>query len=441
MDNNTNATEDLFDPDAGMLRSDIIGYLSSVLFNSPQDLLRFVHVAGTNGKGSVSTMIASVLMHSGYKTGLFTSPSVKSFMERIKINNVPINFEDYKKIRGKILTLGPKVIKSKFSQNKNISEFTVATIAALESFVQNNCDIAVLEAGIGGLKDSTNIIDSPLVSVITSVSFDHEKTLGNTLEEIAFQKSGIIKKNRPVVVAAGQPECVYNVIRTTAGKNNSELIIPNPSDIELISSGIESGTNFRYKNLNLKMNLLGKHQIQNALTALTAIDILKKEIDIPDDAVKKGMQTAFINARLEILSRNPLVILDGAHNEAGIDSLTAFIGEYLSSKRLIGILGMCKDKNSTNAFSKILPMFTEIIPVEIPRFPRTMPLNQLSSIVSRFNKNVHPAESPEQAIKYATTKCIDNSAVIIFGSLYLARRIIRNPNINAMLENFNRLSN
>lgn len=415
------------------IRSDIIKYLLSNLFDNPQNGMKFVHVAGTNGKGSVSTMISSILMHSGYKTGLFTSPSVKSFMERIKINNIPMSFEDYKDIRNRLMEYGPKILKDKFNLKKGISEFTVITISALDHFKKNKCDISVLEAGIGGFKDSTNIIENPLVSVITSISFDHMKTLGNTLEDIAFQKSGIIKPKRPVVVSAGQDKRIYDIIRKTAENNLSECIIPNVSDIELISSDTENGTVFKYKGMELKMNLLGDHQLENALTALTVIDVLKREIKIPEEAIKAGMESAFINARLEILSRNPLIILDGAHNEAGFHSLTLFIEKYLKGKNIIGILGMCKDKNSISEFSKILPLFSEVIPVEIPRFPRAMPLDKLTNTVRCFHNNVNPIAEPEQAIKYAIQKSDKNTVVLIFGSLYLARRIIRNPNIINML--------
>lgn len=426
--------EDMFNPQALFVRSDIIKELLSDLFNNPQKDMKFVHIAGTNGKGSISTMISSILMHSGYKTGLFTSPSVASFMERIKVNNIPMPFEQYKEIRDKIIEYGPTIIKNKFYMEKGISEFTVVTIAAFEYFKNNQCDISVLEAGIGGFKDSTNIIENPMVSVISSISFDHTKTLGNTLEEIAFQKSGIIKPKRPVVVSAGQSKEIYEVISKTAKNNSSELIIPDKSDIELISSDIDNGTVFRYKGTTLKMNLLGEHQLENALTALTAIDVLKREMEIPEEAIKIGMETAFINARLEILCRDPLIILDGAHNESGLHSLTLFIEKYLKDKNIIGILGMCKDKNSTSEFSKILPLFSEVIPVEIPRFPRTMPISKLSGVVRRFSNNVTPIVEPEQAIKYAIQKCEQDTCILIFGSLYLARRIIRNPHIIEMLK-------
>lgn len=429
-----NNFEDIFNSKSLFVRSDIIKGFLSDLFNAPQNGMKFVHVAGTNGKGSISTMISSVLMHSGYKTGLFTSPSVTSFMERIKVNNIPMPFEKYKEIRNKIIAYGPQFIKDKFCMEKGVSEFTVVTIAAFEYFKNNQCDISVLEAGIGGFKDSTNIIENPMVSVISSISFDHMKTLGNTLEEIAFQKSGIIKPQRPVVVSAGQSKEIYDVISKTAQKNSSELIIPNTSDMELISSDIENGTIFKYKGTKLKINLLGEHQLENALTALTAIDVLKREMEIPEEAIKTGMESAFINARLEILCKNPLIILDGAHNEAGIHSLILFIKKYLKNKNIIGIVGMCKDKNSTSEFSKIVPLFSEVIPVEIPRFPRTMPITKLSSIVWKFSDNVNPIIDPEQAIKYAIQKCDQDTCILIFGSLYLARRIIRNPNIIDLLK-------
>ncbi len=430
-----NKYEDLFDPNAIFIRSEIIKRILSDVFDNPQNSMKFVHVTGTNGKGSVSTMISSVLISSGYKTGLFTSPSVKSFMERIKVNDVPMPFEKYKMVRDKIMEAIPKILECKFDINRSISEFTITTVAALEYFRENNVDIAVLEAGIGGFKDSTNIIESPLVSVITSVSLDHTNTLGKTVEEIAFQKSGIIKPMRPVVVSAGQSKSVYDIIRKTAVNNSSEVIIPNPEDIRVISTDIENGTKFRYKDINLKMGLLGRHQIENALTALTAIETLKKDINIPICAIKDGIQDAFINARLEILSRNPLVILDGAHNESGIKSLANFVKEYLTGKKILGIVGICKDKNSVSEFPEIIPLFSEVYPVEIPRFPRSMKLSKLTNIISKYSENVTPFHDPEDAINHAVKLCDKNSSVVIFGSLYLARRIIRNPNISQILQN------
>lgn len=421
--------DDIFDPNITLFSSDVLKCLLDRLFDSPQKQMNFVHIAGTNGKGSTATMISSILIKAGYKTGLFTSPSVKAFVERIKTDNIPIDLYEYSKYRNYIIEKSPDMLKNEFSILGQIGEFSIATMVALEYFKKCKCDISVIEAGLGGYKDSTNLIENPLVSVITSVSLDHMKTLGNTVEEIAFQKSGIIKTGCPVVVSAGQKNSVYDIIRNAAQKKSSEFIIADPSNIELISSDIENGTKFKYKNLELSINLLGDHQLENASTALTAVEILRRHMDIPDIAIKEGMKSSFINARLEILSRAPLVILDGAHNESGFISLASFIKKYLPEKKLIGIIGMCQDKNSSNAFFEILPLFSEIIPVEIPNLKRSMPLNEISESVKLYNKQVHPFHDLEQAVSYALNKCDNNSAIVIFGSLYLARRILRNENI------------
>lgn len=416
---------DGFNPGKKMFGVKILLRLFERLFGNPQKDMDFVHITGTNGKGSTSTMISSVLTSAGYQTGLFISPSVRRFMERIQVNKEPMSASEFLKLRDYILEHAPGIIKEEFGINKQLSEFSIATLIAFKHFKDSLCNVGVIEVGIGGDKDATNVIDSPLVSVITSVAIDHVKTLGSTVEEIARRKCGIIKKGCPVVVAPGQKDSVYDIIRNDALKKSAEFIIADPSNIEVISSDIENGTKFKYKGLELSMNLLGDHQLSNALTALTAINIVKRNLDIPDSAIKEGISSAFISARLEVISRSPLIILDGAHNESGLSSLTAFLKKYLPDKKLIGIVGMCRDKNPASTFQELLPLFSQILPVEIPHFGRSCSLEMITERVKPFSKDVLPMQDLTEAVNYARDKCDADSAVIIFGSLYLARKVLR----------------
>ena len=304
-----------------------------------------VHVAGTNGKGSVVRYIASVLEKSGYKTAEFTSPFIHEYADRIRINeqNIP---------KDKIAYYAEKV-KRCVTDGAPYSQFEITTAIALLYFFDEKCDIAVIECGLGGLLDCTNILEKPLVSVITSVSLDHTAILGDTIEKITVQKAGIIKNGCPVVLSYANPESTVKIVAETAKKKGCGLIIPEKAAVADEKYDV-FGAEFSYKGKRYKLSMGGHHQIYNATAALETIEILRKSgFSISDEAEKSGLLSAKIPYRLEVLSTNPLKIRDGAHNPAGMESLAAAI-DTLTDKPA-AIIGMMSDKDIESSIKIIAP--------------------------------------------------------------------------------------
>ncbi len=393
---------------------------------SPDKKLKFVHVAGTNGKGSTCSFISSVLTDSGYKTGLFISPFVLDFRERFMIDGKMIPPEVLADITEQLFPIAEQMK----SEGKVITEFEFVFAVALMWYVREKCDIVVLETGLGGRFDATNIIDTPLVSVITSISLDHTKILGDTYAKIAFEKCGIIKPDGITVAYGSQKKDAMEVICQTAKGRNNKLVIANFDEAKIISSNI-SGTTFDYRldnnDLRIKIRLLGEHQVKNAVTALCTIGILREQgCNIPDSAVLTGLESVRFPARMELLGNSPLIFLDGAHNPGGTKALSDTIDRYLSDKRKIGIVGMLADKDIENSLSVILPKFEEIITVT-PNNPRKMPSKELAETVKKYCPCVMPFDDLKEAFMSALSKAGKDDVIIVFGSLYLAsdmRKII-----------------
>lgn len=273
-------------------------------FGNPQEKLKFIHIAGTNGKGSVSNYVASALISKGCKTGLFTSPYIDRFNERIKINNIDID-------DGELANIGEEVF-NKAEEFKNIiKQFDIITIIALIYFARNNCDYVVLEAGMGGKNDSTNVIN-PVVSVITAVDFDHMEVLGETINEISYEKSGIIKENTPVCCYPFIYSETKKIIEETAEKNKSQLIVSNSYKVKAI---YKSGSRFLYKDNEYEISMLGPHQIQNACLAIDVLSVINVEYEY----IKQGLKMMKLTGRMEQLSDN--LYIDGGHNPNGALSI------------------------------------------------------------------------------------------------------------------------
>ncbi|MGN1134483.1 MAG: bifunctional folylpolyglutamate synthase/dihydrofolate synthase, partial [Oscillospiraceae bacterium] len=282
---------------------------------NPQDSLEFIHIAGTNGKGSMAQMFSEILTDAGYKVGLFTSPYIIEYNDRIRINNQNISNEDLKRISDRI---DPIVMKADCC--KDFSQFEITQAIAMTYFAEQKCDIVVLEAGVGGLLDSTNIIKKPLVSVIGSIAFDHTAILGDTIEEIAFQKAGIIKPGCPCVLSPGNPMEAVNVVRQQAIENHSQLVIPNLMLCRAYKWDI-SGCEFSYKGQSYSLAMGGLHQISNAITVIEAIKYPAEKLKISTQNVINGLKKAVLPARIEIIKSKPLTILDGGHNPDGMKAL------------------------------------------------------------------------------------------------------------------------
>lgn len=384
--------------------------------DNPQNNLRFVHVAGTNGKGSTCAMIASVLKEAGYRTGMFISPFVTEFRERIQINGQLIPESDLCELLDIIM---PHVV-SMADEGLEITEFELITAIALKWFSDNNCDVVVFEVGLGGRFDATNIIDSPLASVITSISFDHTNILGDTIEKIAFEKSGIIKDNRITVVSPNQNSLAMSVILKQATAKHNKLVISNKKDIMQVSSSIY-GTEVVYKSTNIRLPLIGEHQVDNLATSLSVVqELIGLGYIISIDDIKRGIEKVEFPARLEIVYNNPLIILDGAHNPDGVKTLSNAIKKYMNGKSMVAIIGMLADKDAKNALLNIAGMFSSIVTVT-PNNPRAMDCIELSSILKDMCDNVVCADNVDDAINIALS--VNTDAIIIFGSLYLAGQI------------------
>ena len=373
-------------------------------FDNPQDKLKYVHVAGTNGKGSTCHMIASVLSESGYKVGLFTSPFVVDFRERIQINGEMISQEDLAEIISEVKPVVEKLSK----QGIEPTEFEIITITAFLYFLRQNCDIVVLEVGLGGLLDSTNIIKKSEVSVITSISLDHTNILGDTLLKIAEHKCGIFKEGGNVVGYPQPDFAVERFIKDKAKEKNCKYFPHELSKIRLVREEID-GSTIIYAGCTFKIPLTGKHQLYNFATAVAAINVLKQN----------GISKVKVPARTEIISHTPLTIIDGGHNAEGVDALCNTLVKFCANRKIIAVFGMMKDKDYRYAVKKLAPLCERIYTTEASN-PRTLDAKSLAKEVKQYCKKVRPEPNPEKAYYKALKKAKDDDVVLVCGSLYLA---------------------
>ena len=385
---------------------------------NPHKNLKYVHVAGTNGKGSTSTAISNVLTDAGYKVGLYTSPYVTDFLERVQFCGKPIDKVLFAKCVERVKTAVEALEKEEII----ITEFEALTASAFLCYKELQCDIVVLEVGLGGRLDATNVIETPLVNVITSLSIDHSAILGNTIEEIAFEKCGTIKENGNVICSFGQPEGAINVINKTVKEKNNTLIIPCESDININKSDI-FGTEFIYKNNKYFVKMAGEHQVKNMTCVIEACNILKAYFNVTDDNIKNGIGKTILPARVEIISEKPLVILDGGHNEDGAKAFyNAVLPELEKSHRVIVIAGMMADKAVEDSL-KPLMLKTDVFFAVTPDNPRAMKAHDLAEIASKYSKQVFTVQNIKEAVKIAHAAADENTAVLVVGSLYLAGEI------------------
>jgi dihydrofolate synthase/folylpolyglutamate synthase len=405
------------------------------LFDNPQDSYKTIHIAGTNGKGSTVTMLSNILKDMGYKTGKFIGPFIEKFTERISTDESDISENDVVYYADKIKrTIEDNNVPIEFMPN----EFDFYTLMAFLYYKEKGCDIAVIETGLGGTLDPTNIIKSPLVSVITSIGLDHMQVLGDTVEKIAVWKCGIIKENSPVILSPLNCESVIDIVKKTAREKNSEFIMPDIKSLKILEENIDF-TRFEYKNTIYKIKLAGRHQVYNAITVIETIEHLFNDGKPPPcghplysrtsfakgayNAVYNGIEKTFFPARFEILSRKPLVIFDGAHNISGVTALKEAIKNLLPDKKIILICGMMKEKNPEEIIKNIASeSFVDrfiAVPVDSPR--AETPEN-LCQYASKYCKNAEYSDNLFDAVKKVVDIAAggENYAVVCFGSLYLA---------------------
>lgn len=378
------------------------------VLGNPQDDLKIIHVAGTNGKGSTSIMISSVLQCAGKKTGLYISPFVTEFNERIQINGKYISNDDL----GVYTERVKLAVESIHDEGCPITEFEFITAVAFLYFKEQGCDAVVLEVGLGGRLDATNVVKKPKVSVITRIALDHTGILGETEAEIASEKCGIIKQDCPVVTTKDNSPESLEVIRKTAKERNCELIVTDMNEVKVLCADI-FGSEFLWQGETYKLKLAGKHQISNALNVIPAIKVAFPEISL--DAIKQGLGNTVFPARCEVISKEPLVILDGSHNPNGTSALNRLLTDS-DIKNSTAIIGFMADKDVSDALQCLKGKFEKIITVKVQSNARTMEADDLASLCGKFCDDVIVAESYEKALDLVKK----DTTVIVFGSLYLA---------------------
>lgn len=413
--------------------------------NNPEKDLKVVHVAGTNGKGSTSAFLQNILAKSGYRVGVFSSPAVFEKREIIRINDEFIKEEELAQIVTEVKIQCDDMVADGMAHP---TVFEVETAAALLYFKSKKCDVVIMECGMGGKTDATNICEKVLCSVITTIGLDHTQYLGDTIEEIAEIKAGIIKDNCPVVMSR-QSSDVTEIVRNKAVETHSELIISNEvkdinselvinnevKDInsELVMSNERKDviehtdgryvTNFTYvgtnnKKYHISLKTMGIYQVVNATTAIEAAIILSMQGFNVDDYIELGLQEAFWPGRMEVICNNPLVVIDGGHNPDAIKKLKESIDLYFTNKKITFIMGVLADKDFRQEAKIIAGMAEKIITVT-PDNPRALDSEQLAESVSLYNKNTVSANTLEEAVKLAisTVESGNSDMIIAFGSL------------------------
>ena len=393
---------------------------------NPQDSLRFVHVAGTNGKGSTSAAIASALTKAGYKTGLYISPYIEDFCERIQMDGKPIPHAELARCVEEIRPFAEGVAAEPGARHP--TEFEIITALAFRYYAQTGCDVVVLEVGLGGRFDATNVIGPPLASVITSISYDHTEILGDTLSRIAYEKSGIIKKGGLAVSSPGQDPDALAVMMEACASSDNTLTVPSLRGVRVLSEGID-GTEILYGDRRLFIPLCGRHQIANFLTAYEALRALRERrgFVIPDEAIAEGFAAVRFPARMEVLHRSPLVILDGAHNPGGAATLADSIDRYLSDRKITMILGILADKDYRTVIPLLARRAGRLLAVR-PDSPRALDPAVTMEAARPVCPDVTAFDSYDKALGEAMRGLGPDGVLLIAGSLYLAgpmRRKIR----------------
>lgn len=377
----------------------------------PQDSLSFVHVAGTNGKGSFCSMLASVLADAGYTVGLFTSPFIKEFNERFRVNGENITDEELAEVTEAVKPHADKMEDSP-------TEFELITAIAFEYFKRKRCDIVVLEVGMGGRLDSTNIIKTPVLSVITEISLDHTAFLGTTVEAIAKEKSGIIKDGVPVIFT-GTDENAAKIVADEAEKRSSPYFRTDYSSLSVTKSDVY-GNVFDYKGeKNYKIALAGEYQPRNAAAVISAVDVLRKSgKNIPGSALRSGLEKTKWNARFELLSDNPVIVYDGGHNPDGV-KVTFKSAELCFTEKPILLSGIMADKDYTET-ARIASAYAFCVYTVRPDVPRALDAQSYADVYTSFGICAYACDSIEEGVFVAVARSkTEHRPLLIFGSLYM----------------------
>ena len=405
-----------------------VSRLLDILGNPHRDL-RIIHVAGTNGKGSTCSFINSMLIYQGYNVGLYTSPYLEEFNERIKINNVNISDEDLAQSVSRVSDAIGQMIEEGCDHP---TEFEIITACAFLYFRDRDVDFAVIEVGLGGRLDATNVC-IPLVSAITSISMDHTEYLGDTLARIAFEKGGIIKNKRPVVLYQQSDE-VESVISSICSERDSELFITENDKIEYISEGMSSqSVNLEVMGhfySGIEISLPGRHQARNLAVALSVLRLLEISSDISQvdtEALYRSIRETRWPGRMEVIKTEPLTIIDGAHNPDGAAILSESVDRYLVGKKINLVFGMLRDKDILSV-AKLLAVRADRIIITEPESPRAASSAEVHGIILEALRgedvpDITEIPDIEEAVRHAQNMAGDGEAVIYAGSLYMIGRV------------------
>lgn len=385
---------------------------------NPEKDLKLIHIAGTNGKGSTTSMITEILMGAGYKVGMYTSPFIEEFEERIQINRRNIPKETLANLIDEVKVAVERVIEEGYNHP---TEFEIITVLMLLYFKKEKIDFGVIEVGLGGRLDSTNVI-IPILQVITSISFDHTNLLGNTLEEIAGEKAGIIKKNIPTVIYPQEEEAL-KVIKNKCAAMESDLYTADKDNMKFVKVVNEDKPYqlLKYKEeFNIFLPLLGEHQILNLSVAMKVIEVLnnRKIVNITTESIIKSIKNVTWKGRLEVLSNNPYVVIDGAHNIQGIKTLSRNIKKYFKYENLHLILGILADKDVEEMIKIITPIAKQVYAVT-PNSIRAELADDLKNEIVKYNANCRAFDEYEEAYLEALKNAKENDIILTSGSLYM----------------------
>lgn len=388
---------------------------------NPQDGLKIIHVGGTNGKGSTTAFITSILAYQGYKTGRFISPAVFTYRERVQIsartgNTVDTGFITEEGVSAAVCLI-KLVCEAMVAEGlSHPTSFEIETAMALLYLAREKVDYAVLEVGMGGRLDATNVIKKPVVSVITSISMDHMQYLGDTIGKIATEKAGIIKPGIPVVTGNTDPE-VLRILKQTSKERGSRFVYADASEA-MDRRFSPEGTSFTYQSINFRIMLLGEYQISNALLAIKTVECLREEgVELSEDALRKGLSMARWSGRLELLRKEPYFLIDGAHNEDAAWQLRKALELYFGGRRLIYIMGVLADKDYPQILS-ITAGLAQMIYTITPKNARGLNSARLAAEARKHcSGRVIDAENVKQAVTYALSEAGMEDVIIAFGSL------------------------
>lgn len=402
----------------------------------PQDRFKSVHVAGTNGKGSTTAMIAGILRHAGCKTGMYVSPYVYDIRERVQIDGRMISEDDFSRLVEYMIPYAEELGRTEFGHP---TEFEVKTALGFLYFAEQNVDLAVLEVGLGGRLDATNVV-TPMVSVITSIGLDHTDRLGTTIPEIAFEKAGIVKPNGHLVTAVTDPAAFDVICRVCEERNSILWQVAQPADsvarfvvrpigrqdrpqtnMVLPASRMEplrvEGVGRVYDDLEVGMR--GEFQYANAATAIGTVEaLMRKGIEVPESAIRSGLRDTRMPGRMEIVHRNPTVILDGAHNQSAASALaSAIVGEFVY-ERLILVMGIASGHSVTDVIGTLAP-YADVLIATAASNPRAMPAKSIAEAARGLVREIEIVEPVNQAVERALEIASPHDLVLVTGSFYV----------------------